>query len=84
MASMYREPMGVAFHTRSNLIFYVDRQLRQGRVMKLSHTPCDTATSTAARGSSAIGLRAPVCIALIGTDAYITDEDATYPAHTER
>ena len=28
----------------------------------------------------AVGGSEPVCIALIGTDAYITDEDATYPA----
>ena len=80
--SMYGQPMGVAFHAASNLIFYVDRELKQGRALKLSHTPCDNAAFTAASRSATVisQLRRPVDIALVDTDAYITDEDHEHPA----
>ena len=79
--SMYGHPMGIAYHALSNLIFYVDRTLKQGRVLKLSHTPCDNAAFTAARGLSAASqLRTPIDIALVGTNAYITDAHHTHPA----
>jgi hypothetical protein len=80
--NMYAQPMGAAFQARSNLVFYIDLKLKQGRVLKLAHTPCDNAAFTAApRSASALSqLRRPVDIALIGTDAYITDEHHDRPA----
>ena len=66
----------------SNLLFYVDRQLQQGRVMKVAHTPADTAAFTKKPHSqvAVAQLRRPIDIALIGTTAYITDAHHERPA----
>ena len=78
--SMYGMPMGCVFDLQSNLLLYVDRELAEGRVMKISHTPADTATFTVRPQSSAAAqLRAPIGIALIDGVAYITDEDLENP-----
>ena len=80
-AAMYGAPMGLAYHTPSNLLFFVDRGLCSGRVMKLSHTPADTAafTKRPASKDTIAQLRAPIDITLVGTLAYITDADAQWP-----
>ena len=35
---MYGRPMGVVYHKKSNLLFYVDVDMSQLRVLKISHT----------------------------------------------
>ena len=74
---MYGRPMGVVYHNKSNLIFYVDVDMSQLRVLKLSHTPCDNAPVTASRGAS---MRAPVGLVLLGEHAFITDACLDSPA----
>ena len=87
-AAMYGAPMGCAFDPASNLLFWVDRELREAKVMKLSHTPADVATFTVRPNNKVTSqLRTPVGIALVTTTvgektwrtAYITDEDLENP-----
>jgi hypothetical protein len=79
--NMYGKPLGVAYHMHSNLLFYVDAELKQLRVLKLSHTPCDNAAVTSAASQRTLSqLRDPVCVSLIDNHAYITDRHTEHAA----
>ena len=75
---MYGRPMGIAYHPRANLLFYLDQDLGQLRVLKLSHTPCDNAP-VSKNTSKLLSLREPTDLALLGNRVYITDADAKVP-----
>jgi hypothetical protein len=77
--SMYGRPMGVVFHTRSNLLFYVDHDMRQLRVLKLSHTPCDNSPVTSTSSRAAVRMHQPVGIALLEECLFITDASTDHP-----
>lgn len=47
---MYGRPLGAAYHPFHNLLFYLDGEFAQLRVLKMSHTPSDNAPVTSARG----------------------------------
>ena len=66
---LYDTPMGIEYHVRSGLVFYVDTARREVRVLKVSHTPCDN-TVLISRGA---GLVAPTAVALIGSTLYVAD-----------
>ena len=77
--AMFKQPMGLAYHTRSGLLFEADPALRRIQVVKLSHTPCDVSIIAKGEGGGRGQMASPMGLALLGTNLYVTDPGLKQP-----
>ena len=77
LPSMYANPMGGDYSTRSGHYYYADPEMRQVRKLKILHTPCDNAVVCASR------IQRPIDTALIFDGAAKTSHLYITESHHE-